>query len=120
MDRDTNRRRRERRWVKALEAAQETANTLTREADRVDQARQEWGLSQSPKAKRARELAVDIEAQHQALVHPDGSPCLDGCDLPAHPDGWQALDRLMEEAGPLVNEAGSYSADTYRLRPLED
>jgi hypothetical protein len=61
-----------------------------------------------------------LEQQHQALVHPDGSTCLDGCDAPAHPDGCDALDALMDEAGPLLNEAGTYSADTYRLRPLED
>jgi hypothetical protein len=61
-----------------------------------------------------------LDQQHQALVHPDGSSCPDGCDAPPHRVGWVALDALMDAAGPLVNEAGTYSADTYRLRPLED
>jgi hypothetical protein len=29
---------------------------------------------------------ASVDAQHQALVHPDGSACPDGCDAPAHPD----------------------------------
>lgn len=38
-----------------------------------------------------------IAEQHAALVHPDGSTCPDGCDLPPHADGEAALAGLFED-----------------------
>ncbi len=56
-----------------------------------------------------------VDAQHQALVHPDGSTCRDGCDDAPHPDGWVALDELLAEP----NGDATRSADVFRLRPID-
>lgn len=58
---------------------------------------------------------ASIDRQHQALVHPDGSTCRDGCDDAHHPDGWKALDDLLAKP----NGDATRSADVFRLRPID-
>jgi hypothetical protein len=58
---------------------------------------------------------ASLDRQHQALVHPDGSTCRDGCDDAPHPDGWAALDALLAKP----NGDATRSADVFRLRPID-
>jgi hypothetical protein len=95
---------------------------LLTHAEAISQALTELGLEAEAHAVRleaqdaaAAEVISSVDAQHQALIHPDGSTCRDGCDNVPHPDGWAALDALLAKP----NGDATRSADVFRLRPID-
>jgi hypothetical protein len=53
-----------------------------------------------------------LAEEHDALVHPDGSECPDGCDAPPHKDGPEAVEKLLAKRS-LIERFEEQTGNTY-------